>query len=237
MRASNAARHCRRGGSSKTFCSYACRGQHSALKAISGSSGLIGAKNTKQNKALRRLKRQSVGRFSFARINPCTYRLDRPGKSSAAWLMEISSLGERQRWVARVGNRASEPLLLDAAKRAAVAMLRERGKVEPRDWIVDLNRIAAAWVDRAAMIQDRKQWPRDLVGAESRPGSMQLEVKLRDTILDAELLAMPSHREPLSEEVARLKFYDDGSPRLPECLRRKTSHDDRLARIRTAYAA
>jgi len=62
----------------KTFCSYACRGQHNALKAISGPSELIGAKNTKQSKALRRLKRQSVSGFSFVRINSCIYRLDRP---------------------------------------------------------------------------------------------------------------------------------------------------------------
>jgi hypothetical protein len=177
----------------KAFCSYACRGQHNALKAISGPSGLRGAKNTKQNKALRRLKRQSVGGFSFARINPCTYRLDLPSKLGAAWLTEVSWLGARQRWIARVGNRASEPLPLPTAKRAAVAMLRERGKVEPRDWIADLNRIAAAEVDRAGMMQERKQWPRDLVGAESCPGSMQIDGRLRDAILNAELLAMPSH--------------------------------------------
>jgi hypothetical protein len=196
----------------KTFCSYACRGQHNALKAISGPSGLIGAKNTKQNKALLRLKRQSVGRFSFARINSCTYRLDRPGKTGAAWLMEVSWPGARQRWVARVGNRASEPLPLDMAKRAAVAMLRELGKVEPRNWIADLNRIAAAEVDRAAMMQERKQWPRDLVGAESRAGSMDVNGNLRDAILDAELLALPPNAEPSSGNGCRLEFYDDGCP-------------------------
>jgi hypothetical protein len=138
----------------------------------------------------------------------------------------------------RTFNIGSHKRISYAAQRAAVAMLRERGKVEPPDWIVDLNRIAAAEVDRAAMIQDRKQWPRDLardlVGAESRPGSMQIEGKLRDAILDAELLAMPSHREPLSEEDVWPEFL---SPRLPECLRRRKSHDDRLARIHTAYAA
>ena len=64
----------------ENFCTYACQGQFRALQATSGPSGLIGAKNTKQNRALQSLKRQSVGRFSFARINSCNYRLDRPGK-------------------------------------------------------------------------------------------------------------------------------------------------------------
>ena len=204
------------------FCTYACQGQFRALQATSGPSGLIGAKNTKQNKALQSLKRQSVGRFSFARINSCTYRLDRPGKLGAGWLMEVGwPGGARQRWIARVGNRASEPLPLDEAKRAAVAMLRERKETEPRDWIAELNKIAAAEVDRVDWRQERKQWPRDLVGAESRPGSMQIDRKLRDAILDAELLAMPSHAEPLSGDGFRLEFYDDGYPKLPECLRRK----------------
>jgi hypothetical protein len=54
-----------------------------------GPSGLIGSKNTKQNKALQSLKRQSVGRFSFARINSCTYRLDHPVKLAAGALMEV----------------------------------------------------------------------------------------------------------------------------------------------------
>ena len=206
----------------ENFCTYACHGQFKALEATSGPSGLIGSKNTKQNKALQSLKRQSVGRFSFARINSCTYRLDRPGKLGAGCLMEVGwPGGARQQWIARVGNRASEPLALAEAKRAAVAMLRERKETEPRDWIAELNKIAAAEFDRVALAQERKQWPHELVGAELRPGSMQIDPKLRDAILDAELLATTSHAEPLSGDGFRLEFYDDGYPKLPECLRRK----------------
>ena len=72
-----------------------------------------------------------------------------------------------------MGNWASEPLPLKEAKRAAVALLRERGKVEPRDWIADLNKIAATEIDRVALAKKRKQWPCDLVGGESRPDSMR----------------------------------------------------------------
>jgi hypothetical protein len=124
-----------------------------------------------------------------------------------------------------VGDRASEPLPLDEAKRAAVAMLRERRETEPRDWIAELNKIAAAEVHRTWLMQGRKQWPRDLVGGKSPPDSMRLDRKLHDAILDAELLAMPSHAEPLSGDGIRLEFYDDDYPKLPECLRRRVRYD------------
>jgi hypothetical protein len=205
----------------KDFCNYACRGQFRALEATGHRTGLKCSKNTKKNKALQTLKRQSVRGFSFARINSGTYRMDRPGKLGAGWLMEVSWFGgARQPWVARVGNRASEPLPLDEAKRAAVAMLRERVKAEPRDWIAELNKIAAAEVDRATLMQKRKQWPRDLVGG-SRAGSMPIDHKLRDAILNAELVSVPSNAEPLSGNSFPLEFYDDDYPKLPECIRRK----------------
>ena len=92
------------------FCSYACRGQMK-VEAIQGQTGLSGSKNIKQNKALQSLKRRSVGVPTFAKINSCTYRVDSPKKNGAGWLMEVAwPGGARQRWVARVGDRASEPL-------------------------------------------------------------------------------------------------------------------------------
>jgi hypothetical protein len=115
-------------------------------------------------------------------------------------------------------------LALAEAKRAAVAMLRERKETEPRDWIAELNKIAAAEVHRTWLMQGRKQWPRDLVGGKSRPDSMWLDRKLRDAILDAELLALPSHPEPVSGDGFRPEFYDDDYPKLPECLRRRARY-------------
>jgi hypothetical protein len=56
-------------------------------------------------------------------------------------LIEVAWPGAvRQRWVARIGDGASEPVTLDVAKQAAVAFLRKRGKAEPCS---DLNQIAA----------------------------------------------------------------------------------------------
>jgi hypothetical protein len=132
--------------------------------------------------------------------------------------MEVAS---RQHWVARVGNRASEPLTLKEAKRVAVAMLLERVKAEPRDWIAELNKIAAAAeVNRVALAKERKRWPCDLVGG-SRHGS--INGALRNAILDAEIGSeeSPTTSDPLSGDDYPLEFYADGYPKLPECLRRK----------------
>ena len=209
----------------KDVCSYACRGQM-RVEATQGQTGLSGSKNTKQNKALQTLKRQSVAGFSFVQINCCTYRLDRPNKLGAGWLMEVAWPGRaRQQWVARVGNRASEPLTLAEAKRAAVAMLRECRTVEPTDWIAKLNRMAAAEVDRMALAKERKQWPVDLVGAHvhSMP-HIGITVDLRNAIFEAELLLIDEHLdEPLTGDSFRIELSDDGSPKLPECIRRRKS--------------
>jgi hypothetical protein len=114
------------------FCTYSCRGQH-AVKALD-QTALVGSKNTRKTKALQSLKKRSVGRFVFSKINSCTYRVDSPRKKAAGWLMEVAwPGGSRQRWV---GNQASEPSTLEEAKQAATAMLsKKQVKVAPRDWI------------------------------------------------------------------------------------------------------
>jgi len=109
----------------------ACIAARSCKNRSEYQSGLSGSKNTKRNKALRTLQKQSRGDFTFHRINSVTCRIDRPGKRDVGWLMEVAWRGvARQRWVARVGNRASEQLPLGEAKKAAVTLLRERGKTE-----------------------------------------------------------------------------------------------------------
>ena len=136
----------------KTFCSYACRGQFDTLAATTPATGLLGAKNLRRNKELRTGKSQAVRGVAFARVNDCTYRVDAPTKHGAGWLMELAwPGGRRMRWIARVGNRASDPASLEDAKSAAAAMVRTRGDAKPRDWIAELNEIAASEVDRAAL--------------------------------------------------------------------------------------
>ena len=216
----------------KDFCSYACRGQFRALEATGHRTGLKCSKNIKQNKALQTLKRRSVGALTFSKTNSCTYRLDRPNRPGAGWLMEVTwPGGKHQRWVARIGNRIGKPLTLNEAKDAAVAMLGERGKAEDRDCIAELNKTAASEIDHVALAKERKQWPLDLVGAHVRSmPCMGITGDLRNSIIEAELLLIDEHLdEPLSGDGFRVEFSDDGYPKLPECLRRGKSRGEPLA--------
>ena len=205
----------------KTFCSYACRGQLEAHKATADHSGLVCSKNTRQNKALQSLKRQSVGAVTFARINRITIRVDCSRKKGAAWLLDVAWPGaSRQRWLVRVGDRGSEPLLLDAAKRTAGACLRERSSVRPRDWTAKLNRMAADEVDRASLQQERRRWPIDLMNGKRRG-----LVEERGAIIETEL-ARPSEDGPaLQGDECPLDYYAEGYPKLPECLRRSIEQE------------
>jgi hypothetical protein len=196
------------------------------VEAIKGQTGLSGSKNTKQNKALQSLKRRSVGAPTFAKINSCTYRVDSPEKNGVGWLLEVALFwpgGKRQRWVAGVGNSATEPLTLAEAKRAAVALLRELKKAEPRDWIAELNKMAAAEVDRVAIANERKQWPLDLVGTHLRSAPrISISGDLRNAILDAELPLTHEHiDEPQSGDDYSPEYHEDGFPKLPALLDRR----------------
>lgn len=200
----------------KAFCSYACRGQLEVLEAIANHSGLVCSKNTRQNKALQSLKRQSVGAVTFAKINSITIRVDCSRKKSAGCLMDVAWPGvSRQRWVARVGDRGSEPLPLDAAKQAAVAFLRERSSVGQRDWTAQLNQIAAEEVDDASLQQERRRWPIDLMNGRRRGF-----VEHRTAIIETELAVAYENVPSLQGDALALVYYADGYPKLPECLRR-----------------
>jgi hypothetical protein len=99
-------------------------------------------------------------------------------------------------------------------------MLRERTKCEPRDWIAELNRTAAAEVDRVALAMEHKQWPRDLLGGSSR-GSMRINREQRNAILSAELVVPSTLMEPLSGDEYQLSYDADGNVELPACLDRQ----------------
>ena len=203
----------------KNFCTYACQGQHEVQKAIAAHSGLVCSKNIKQNKALRSLRRRSVGAIVFSKMNDVTIRVDSPRKKAAGWLMEVAWPGvARKRWIVRVGDRSSEPLPLAAAKQTALAFFRQRRKIEPRthhNHIVVLNQIAAYEFDHAAIERDRRRWPIDLMNGRRRGF-----VEQRAAIIEAELATSTEGRSRLQSADFPLDYYADGYPRLPECLRR-----------------
>ena len=116
------------------FCDYSCRGQHAVntLAGVPHRGAYSGSKNLKKTRALHTLRKQSLGAITFCKINSVTYRIDRRTKNGVGWLMEVAWPGEsRQRWVARVGDRASDPLPLEQAKAAAKDLLSTKGKAEP----------------------------------------------------------------------------------------------------------
>ena len=153
-----------------------------------GPSGLRGSKNTKQNKALQTLKRQSVGQFTFHKINSITYRVDGPGKKAVGWLMEIAwPYSTMQRWVARIDTRGSQPLTLQEAKLAASEMLRDGTKGVSRtsqEWLGELNQLAAGGIDRAVIERERKRWPTDILGGA---GHGAIDSKTRALVIDTEI--------------------------------------------------
>jgi hypothetical protein len=107
---------------------------------------------------------------------------------------------------------------LDHAKRAAVAMMRDkRMKAKSRDWIAELNQIAANEVDRAGLIPVCKQWPLDVMGGAAA-GAWPLDPGERNAILSVELDAPPSHGETLSGDAYPLTYDADGFVELPAFL-------------------
>ena len=193
-----------------------------------------GSKNLKKTRALHTLRKQSLGAITFCKINSVTYRIDRRTKNGVGWLMEVAWPGEsRQRWVARVGDRASDPLPLEQAKAAAKDLLSTKGKAEPRDWIAELNQAAANEVGRAVIERQRRQWPLNLMGMSNRQTPIwKVDPKSIDPesirgVLDTELVLKDDEKvvsrdtTPSSSAGLQLEHYDDGYPKLPACLDRR----------------
>jgi hypothetical protein len=199
------------------FCSYSCRGQHAVetLAGVPHEGARRRSKSTRRNKALRSLRKHTVGAFTFERINSVTIRIDRRGKNGLGWLTEVA-----RRWIARVGNRGSEPLSLEDAKRAAIALLRERGNGEHFDWIAKINQIAANEVDRAYWTREKRKWPANLMGGSKRTPRMQVEPEQRQAIMNAEQVLKDDTAAPTTQLDYPLEYHEDGYPELPACLDR-----------------
>jgi hypothetical protein len=156
------------------------------------------------------------------------YRIDRPSKKGIGWLMEVAwpASGSRQRWVARDGDAASEPLPLEEAKRAAEELLNNRRKTKPRDHIRELNQIAANEVGRVVIEREKRTWPVDLMGGQRhrrKQPLMAIDPKLRQAILDTERILVDDERVTpgaLQGDDYPIEMDGDGYPIMPACLRR-----------------
>ena len=206
----------------KTFCSYGCRGQKKAQEDISHRPRVRGRKKASALSRLRALKKQSVGHITSAQVAPGTYRLDAAQKRGVGWLMEVNwPGGGPARFVARVRDWASEPLPFEQARQAASSAIKRKEKGKPRDWIAELNQVAANAVDRAALKAEGKakgkDWPIDVMGGSQRCGRINPET--RRAILETELGAADS--AALNGDGITLEYDANGYPELPAFLDRR----------------
>jgi hypothetical protein len=214
----------------KDFCTYSCRGQHAVntLPGVPHRGAYSGSKNLKKTRALHTLRKQSLGAITFCKINSVTYRIDRRTKNGVGWLMEVAWPGEsRQRWVARVGDRASDPLPLEQAKAAAKDLLSTKGKAEPRDWIAELNQAAANEVGRAVIERQRRQWPVNLMGMSNRQTPIwkvdpkSIDPESIQAVMDIERVLIEPDTGAIQGDDYSIETDADGYPILPACLDRR----------------
>jgi ribosomal protein L44E len=174
----------------KQWCSYACRGQYTFRNDKTYRGARSRFKKLKRNKGLQCDNYGGMGKIGFVPINAVTKRIDTTKKQGAGWLIEVGWVGNRIRWVARVGPYASEPLSLEDAKDAAVDMLKGGflNKSPLDDPIDHLNRLAAADLAAAVVTADPE-------------------------------IAPPIQAEAIQGDAYELEYYEDGYPNLPECLK------------------
>lgn len=197
----------------KDFCSYSCRGQNAveALDGVEYQTALVGSKNTRITKALQRKKT----RFQVEKVNARTWRVSSHTRKGLAWLMGIGC----GLWIARRGDRRSEPLEFSQARAEALAMASDpkRG-TEVADPIRELNQATAEALDRDAINRQRRKWPVDLMGGNCRGA---VDPKLRQSILDTERVLTDEPLPAVTASDYPLLNYPDGYPKLPACLDRR----------------
>jgi hypothetical protein len=130
------------------------------------------------------------------------------------------------RWVARVRDLASLPSSFTAAKQAAIDLYRSQKSGEPKDCIEELNQTVANEIDRAYWTREKRKWPVDLLSARRhrlKQPPLTIDTRLRGAILDTEHVLKDDEpiRHPYDKPV--LECYDDGFPKIPECLDRRPS--------------
>jgi|SRR6516162_2472761 len=97
---------------------------------------------------------------------------------------------------------------------------------KPTNWIEKLNQSHANEIDCAYWTREKRNWPVDLMGrarhSAQRP-TLTVHPKLCQTILDTERLLKDD--EPIrcagAGSEIQLAYYEDGCPKLPECLDRR----------------
>jgi len=112
----------------------------------------------------------------------------------------------------------------------------ETGCCRPANWIEKLNQAVANEIDQAYWIREKRRWPVDVMGGarhRARRPTFSVALRLHQTVIETERLLKDD--EPTSHALLsgiKLECYEDGYPKLPECLDRRP----RLPILKAAYA-
>jgi hypothetical protein len=178
-------------------------------------------------------------RNEYRRCDNCRseYRPEREAQSycsrrcrrQAAYGRERFSIGTRGRRRRRLeaSDKLPATLTLVAGNfRNGVFSSIETECCKPTNWIEKLNQRDANEIDRAYRTREKREWPVDLMGGarhSARRPTLTVDPKLRQTILDTEQLLKddePTSPVLVGDEI-QLEYYDDGYPKLPDCLDRR----------------
>ena len=103
----------------------------------------------------------------------------------------------------------------------------ETGCCRPTNWIEELNQAVANEIDQAHWNREKRKWPVDVMGGarhRARRPTFSVALRLHQTVIETESLLKDD--EPNSHPKGRdgepvIQCYDDGFPKLPECLDRR----------------
>ena len=100
----------------------------------------------------------------------------------------------------------------------------ETGCYGPTNWIEELNQAAAHEIDQAYWNREKRKWPVDVMGG-ARHNTLRLTLtvdpKLRQTIIETERLLKDDEPSSHSNHQPVIECYDDGFPKLLDCLDRR----------------
>jgi hypothetical protein len=174
-------------------------------------------------------------RSEYRRCDNCRseYRAKREAQSYCSRDCRRAAAYGRERFKAgTVGRRkrrleASDKLpgtLVAGSFRNGVFSSTETGCYGPTNWIEELNQAAAHEIDQAYYNREKRKWPVDVMGG-ARHNTLRLTLtvdpKLRQTIIETERLLKDDEPSSHSNHQPVIECYDDGFPKLLDCLDRR----------------
>jgi hypothetical protein len=176
-------------------------------------------------------------RNEYRRCDNCRgdYRPQREAQSYCSRDCRRAAAYGRERFKAGTkGRRKSRLEASDKLRRTLVAGSFRKGDFSsiksvdyrPTNWVEKPNQHDVYGIDQAYWTREKRKWPVDLMGGarhNTRRPALTVEPKLRQSIIETEWLLKEDEPNShcLSGDDIQLEYYEDGYPRLPECLDRR----------------